>query len=262
MSKLSLIALKFSIERFVKTSDKVYLWTFTFEELALPKDAYIRWKRFTTRIKRFFPGLGGVRVFEWHPWRACVVEKDGALTPMSHGIHIHLITNMFLPVDGVRILSDDCFGRIHVIRCNDITVPEKLSGYLSKYLRKYMGHNCPKILKHARLWANWGSWDGTKVREVKETSCFKSFWKRLVYISENNLSCDFSELERFVNLDDFALRWSVWKAFKSRGALMRCLRIARMIYDKLEISDYKYLDHYFQEQTVWYGEPAKDNEPF
>lgn len=178
MSNSSVAAMRLSCEQLianaVQENREVYLWTFTFEDAVPPKVATRLWNNFSTRIKRKYPTVGGVRVFEWHPGR--VVADDGERH--SHGIHVHLITDQYLEVGVLRKLAKGLFGRIHVVQAKDLTDAGKLSGYLSKYLRKGFNDR-PKCLKGARLWSNWGGWEGTRCKDVEGFSAYREFLRRI-----------------------------------------------------------------------------------
>jgi len=82
-------------------------------------------------------GLRGVRVWELHP--------------QGHGVHMHIVTDKFLPVSRVRQTLhqlDPHVGRIHVCRLHpDATC------YAAKYLSKSQRENSTKA---RRLWAWFG----------------------------------------------------------------------------------------------------------
>jgi hypothetical protein len=129
----------------------VYFWTFTFAEVLGIKDAVKRWHRFLSDrdgLRKTFPGVQGVRVYELHPGRPPLF--------LSHGLHIHAVVNQFLPVDDVRaIAAKKGFGRIHV---------QKIPREASKYLAKYLSKRRPECFAGMRLWAPFGKLDSTRVR--------------------------------------------------------------------------------------------------
>src|SRR5947199_3034230 len=65
---------------------RLYLWTFTFEDLLAVKETRKRWNHLLTLLLRQWPTLQGLRVFELHE---------------EHGLHVHLITNQFIDVTGL-----------------------------------------------------------------------------------------------------------------------------------------------------------------
>jgi hypothetical protein len=129
--------------------DRLFMWTFTFKELLGVKDTRKRWNRLLTAIKRTWPELQGIRVFEMHK---------------RHGLHVHMVTNRWIYVNVARELAFLAgWGRIHVMR-----VPPERASYLAKYLSKER----PECLKGWRLWAGFGDWDWTKVKDVVFDSLF------------------------------------------------------------------------------------------
>lgn len=193
MATKSVMAARFSIEKLVESSPRVWLWTFTFKELLEPKEAMKRWDVFTKRIKRHYPNVGGVRVAEWHPG----TEWEG-IGRLSHGLHIHLITNSDLDKDLLQKMKGSLFGHIHSIECKDRSDIGKLSGYLAKYLSKGYKQRHP-LLKGARLWSNWANWNGVKVREVIYKSHFQIWFKELrllleFWASKGDECCEFDNI--------------------------------------------------------------------
>jgi hypothetical protein len=76
------------------------MWTFTFKELLGVKDTRKRWNRLLTAMKRTWPELQGIRVFEMHK---------------RHGLHVHMVTNERIDVVQARALAEKAgWGRIHV----------------------------------------------------------------------------------------------------------------------------------------------------
>jgi len=121
--------------------ESLYMWTFTFKKLLGVKDTRKRWNRLLTAMKRTWPGLQGIRVFEMHK---------------RHGLHVHMVTNERIDVVQARALAEKAgWGRIHVT-----VMPAEHARYLAKYLSKER----PPCLKRWRLWAAFGeSWEPTKV---------------------------------------------------------------------------------------------------
>lgn len=121
------------------------MWTFTFREVLSIPDTRKRWNHLLTLIRRRWPNLCGLRVFELHP--------------KGHGLHVHMVTNRFVDVTGVRTVSSQAgWGRIHVEK-----IPKARAAYLAKYLSKKR----PECFRHWRLWAGFGKgWSWTKVSDV------------------------------------------------------------------------------------------------
>ena len=93
------------------------MWTFTFAAVLDVKATRKRWNHLLTLLKRRWPKLAGLRVFELHK---------------SHGLHVHLVTNRWIDVNVARELAFMAgWGRIHVMR-----IPPERASYLAKYLSK------------------------------------------------------------------------------------------------------------------------------
>ena len=118
----------------------LFFWTFTAPEVLEPQEFKRRWNNFLRNLKRAFPKVAWVRVFELHPG----VDEDWN----GHGLHIHALTNRLLDVDIVREVANQAqLGRIHAKR-----IPHgKATNYIAKYLDKTKRSNAP-ILKGMRLW--------------------------------------------------------------------------------------------------------------
>lgn len=134
--------------------DSLYMWTLTFKQVLDIKATRKRWNYLLTLIKRRWPQLCGLRVFEMHK---------------SHGLHVHLVTNRFIDVNEMRLLAIKAgWGRIHVKR-----IPAERAVYLAKYLSK----DRPECLKGWRLWAGFGNWDWTRVKDVVFDSPFSRIYR-------------------------------------------------------------------------------------
>jgi hypothetical protein len=145
-------AFEFSARRLGK--EKLYFWTFTFAEVLSVKDTRKKWHYLLTLLRRRYPKLCGLRAFELHE---------------EHGLHVHLITNGWIDVNEARIMAKKAgWGRIHVKR-----IPAEGATYMGKYLTNQGRAPC---LKGWRLWAAFGPWDSTKVKDV----VFKSEYGNIV----------------------------------------------------------------------------------
>ena len=134
--------------------ESLYMWTFTFAEVLNVKDTRKRWNHLLTLLKQKWPQLCGLRVFELHE---------------SHGLHVHLVTNRWLDVNAARELAKQAgWGRIHVMR-----IPNERAGYLAKYLSK----DRPPCFKGWRLWAGFGEWDWTRVKDLICDSAFSRIYR-------------------------------------------------------------------------------------
>jgi hypothetical protein len=107
------------------------MWTFTFAAVLDVKATRKKWNHLLTLLKRRWPKLAGLRVFELHK---------------NHGLHVHLVTNRWIDVNVARELAFLAgWGRIHVMR-----IPPERASYLAKYLSK----DRPECLKgwRSRTW--------------------------------------------------------------------------------------------------------------
>ncbi len=75
--------------------EKLFMWTFTFKELLGVKETRKRWNRLLTAMKRTWPELQGIRVFEMHK---------------RHGLHVHIVQGRgrIPPGDFRAVLSRGC----------------------------------------------------------------------------------------------------------------------------------------------------------
>lgn len=174
-------ALQFSVVRLIKDlaeyGQPAYFWTFTFADAIPPKEAAKRWHNLSRRLFKKYPTLMGVRVFEWHPGRVGEIDEFSGFVFHSHGLHIHLVANLFLSVDEVRkIAKKSGFGRIHVKAITDTSNADRIATYVSKYLRKGLRDRVP-CLKGMRLWASWGGFAGTCVKDIVRQTPFSWFWR-------------------------------------------------------------------------------------
>lgn len=146
-------AFLFSAERLAEKG--LYMWTFTFAEVLDIKATRKRWNHFLTLMKRRWPDLCGLRVFELHE---------------SHGLHVHLITNRFVDVNECRPMAKKAgWGRIHV---------QRVSEERAKYLAKYLSKQREPCLKRWRLWGSFGDWERSKVKDIELDSPRARIYKR------------------------------------------------------------------------------------
>jgi len=146
--------------------EKLYFWTFTFAEVLSVKDTRKRWNRLLTALKRKYPDLCGLRAFELHE---------------EHGLHVHMVTTSRINVVEVRLLAERAgWGRIHVK-----IIPAEGASYLGKYLTKEGRAPC---FKGWRLWAAFGPWKWTKVKDVKFESEFSTIIRALIAKSKGRQS--------------------------------------------------------------------------
>lgn len=137
----------------------LYFWTFTFPTVLDLREARAAWSKFLKlfrRQKKYFR-FNGLRVFEMHE---------------NHGLHVHVITANFLWVNDVRALWRSVGGgRIHVK-----PIPFERRNYVAKYLTK---SGRPECLKGARLWAAFGDFDNTRIKDVVIDSPFTRVYNTL-----------------------------------------------------------------------------------
>ena len=169
-------------------AQSLYMWTFTFRETLNVKDTRKRWNHLLTLLKRRWPDLCGLRVFEMHE---------------SHGLHVHLVTNRFINVIEARELAQRAgWGRIHV---------QKIPVDQAEYLGKYLSKDRPKCFQHWRLWAAFGKWDWTKVKDLlfdcRFTRIYRACKEWLVWTGNK----DFFERMKFVARMEF---WTVLHGWK------------------------------------------------
>jgi len=134
-------AFEFSVARLAE--EGLYMWTFTFKDVLSIKDTRKLWNHLLTLLKRNWPDLCGLRVFELHK---------------THGLHVHLVTNRYIRVEPARELAIKAgWGRVHVVRANVDA---------AKYLAKYLSKDREPCLKGWRLWAGFGKWDWSRVKDI------------------------------------------------------------------------------------------------
>jgi hypothetical protein len=145
-------AFVFSAQRLARQS--IYMWTFTLAEAVDIHKTRKLWNHLLTLMRRRWPKLCGLRVFEMHE---------------THGLHVHLVTNRFIDVNEVRRLAKRSgWGRIHVAK-----VPADRASYLAKYL----GKERPQALKGWRLWAGFGPWEWSRVKDIVVRSPVGDAWR-------------------------------------------------------------------------------------
>jgi hypothetical protein len=142
--------------------EKLYFWTFTFAEVLDVKDTRKKWNYLLTLLRRRYPKLCGPRAFEMHE---------------EHGLHVHLVTNSRIDINEARGLAKKAgWGRIHVKR-----IPASKAAYLGKYLSKE--HRWP-CFKGWRLWAAFGPWDWTRVKDVEFTSDYSKIVRGIIALEK------------------------------------------------------------------------------
>jgi len=157
-------ALRFSVINFVKQATvegrKLYFMTVTMPDTPSTKEFSRRWTNLCRKLQR--KGVRGIRVYEPHPG--------------GHGLHIHFLTDVRIDWGWFWEAAEKCgCGRVDGQQCDiDASTPERLGGYLAKYLGKQF--RC-KQYRGLRRWACFG-WKGTRVSAIKVTSpaieCFQA----------------------------------------------------------------------------------------
>lgn len=144
-------AFLFSAERLAEHG--LYMWTFTFRDVLDIKDTRKLWNHLLVLLRRKWPDLCGLRVFELHD---------------KHGLHVHLVTNRYIRVEEARKLAKRAgWGRIHVVRTT-------ADG--AKYLAKYLNKERERCFRHWRLWAGFGKWDWSRVKDIALESPRSAIW--------------------------------------------------------------------------------------
>lgn len=144
-------AFQLSAERLAEQG--LYMWTFTFSEVLSIKDTRKRWNHLLVLLRRKWPDLCGLRVFELHE---------------SHGLHVHMVTNRFIWVEDARKLAKQAgWGRVNVMRTN---------AHAAKYLAKYLSKEREPCFKRWRLWAGFGKWDWSRVKDIHLESPRSVIW--------------------------------------------------------------------------------------
>jgi len=146
-------AFLFSAQRL--SEQGLYMWTLTFRELLAVKETRKRWNHLLTLIRRRWPELCGLRVFELHK---------------HHGLHVHLVTNRRIDVNVVRALAKQAgWGRVNVKR-----IPADRASYLAKYL----GKDRPEAFYRWQLWGGFGKWDWSRVGDILVESGRSTSWRQ------------------------------------------------------------------------------------
>lgn len=157
----SKLACEWSVEGYAKNEidngRRVAFWTITTKEAESVATVSYWWKVLNERMKYEYGSMwGGIRVYEMHPG-----DSDGN---HSHGLHIHFITSMFIPIRKMLGICESIgFGRVGVEVVQNI---EGVKAYLSKYLAKSQKDSEQRVpcLKGMRLWACFGAFLRSSVR--------------------------------------------------------------------------------------------------
>lgn len=152
-------AFQFSVQMMVP---EIYFWTFTNPTVEDIDVTIKRWTAFQRRLIKCFPLVSGLRVFEMHK-----THWDG----YCHGLHVHALFNIFLPVNIVRRLFEDLGGgRINV---------KKVAQGTGLYLAKYLGKDRADCLAGKRLWACVGKPEHSHAKDIVVESKWTEAYKFL-----------------------------------------------------------------------------------
>lgn len=145
---------------------RIFFWTITSPEVLEKPEFARRWNNFVRRVKRRFPGMPWIRVFELHP------GDDGDFN--GHGLHAHAVFPQFRRWEVLDDIARKVgLGRVHV---KPLPIGQARN-YLSKYLSKTKRAEAPAILYRARLWQCVNFPDKTKVSDIQRWT-FQAWFHR------------------------------------------------------------------------------------
>jgi hypothetical protein len=157
-----------SLTNHLSGQSRVFFWTFTTPEPLEKEQFTTRWNTFVLYIKRAYPLMPWLRVFEVHP------GEEGDFN--GHGLHAHAVFPQFRKVETIRKLALQAgLGRIHV----KVLPIAKARNYLAKYLGKTKRASIP-YLRGARLWASINFDGKTRCRDVIRQT-FRSWLFKLLF---------------------------------------------------------------------------------
>ncbi len=167
-SAKSVAAFKQSAQTLAEGHKSLYMWTITSKKTLEPKQFTKLMHTVFDKLKRQYPDVPFLRVWEWHPGTTINGEE------MSHGLHCHLISTRFMHVLQVRTMIQTIKTKLgtNLLQCNVVKVPAKKGiNYLSKYLVK--GEK-PECLKNMRMWGAINFDGKSKVSDMERKS-FRSW---------------------------------------------------------------------------------------
>jgi len=152
------------------------LVTLTFAEVHPIKQAMGLWFQFQRELVRFGHSAGkntinGLRVAELH-------DEDES----GHGLHFHVLLNRFVSIEIVRSIAEK-YG-FYWLQMKECYSASGLSSYLAKYLAP---RSRPPCLKGKRLWAAFGKWGHSKVKNVVCRSEFCAAYKAAQSLLETRI---------------------------------------------------------------------------
>lgn len=131
-----------------------FFWTITAPGPTAVKQTRVRWNHLRTLLLRQYPGLQGLRVFELH--EEC-------------GLHVHVATNRFLDAQKIRELAARAgWGRVHV---------QRRSPHFIRYIGKTLSRTRAECLRNWKLWAPFGKWTSTRVKDVVSDTLFSRTYR-------------------------------------------------------------------------------------
>lgn len=149
----------------LESEGRLYFWTLTTpDEVHDPKEISYRWNKLCTRLRKEYPGLKGLRVYEYHPG--------------GHGIHIHMVVNQYLPAARMwRLAAASGFGRVDVQQWR--SGAEDAAAYLTKYITKSKSEEWDGT----RVYGTFG-WKGsqTRQRDIEVTTPFGTIWRHMAAV--------------------------------------------------------------------------------
>jgi len=197
-------AFKFTMNTLAKDNKQkdLYMWTFTWRKAQAVKESAEQWSKFvhdrSSGLTASFPSMSGLRVFEMHP------GIDGR----SHGLHVHLVTDEFLPIDIIRLkwnkFADG--GRIHVV---------KVKAQAAHYIDKYLCKERDECLRGYRLWSAIGKCNNTRNSDIVVHSEFTDAYKFMASAITGFTRLSFGT--RAVLVRRFMMGGSIAEAFAAQG---------------------------------------------
>lgn len=197
----------------VNLKGHVYLWTFTFAKVISAEEATRLWSEFLNQFRKWNKKqkkrFQGLRVFEQHPGREWIFSSgEGWWDKGGHGLHVHVVSDCYWLVNEVRrlwYLATKIGGRVHVK-----PLPHKCVSYLAKYLSKAAR---PEHMKGKRMWASFGGFDHTRVKDVEVECEFTRIYRYLERTVRDNYGVCFNHFpfwqrKRMVDNVSMGLPWN------------------------------------------------------
>jgi len=157
-----------SAEKLFTENDKIYFWTFTFNNVPMDdRSAMEDWRELHGRLRNIFRfrvgGRGGFDIDTLNGLRVAELHR-------SHGLHFHCLVNQRIPLERVKRLCRGNglpygknryldFGRMSVDACNEDTVDYLCKYLTSTYRKTYQIYG-------GRRWGTIGGFKHVGVRDV------------------------------------------------------------------------------------------------